>query len=405
MTEKRKALHPEYRPLANPKQLNTFLSGQGALDNRAEIAEQFGYNWHARKLDFETHFVGHLLMQATAYQSTRDHQWAAANDPLFAAHGAAVQISVSGLAAANRNRPIEPYQVLMQQVLDASAKLPHRKLRNLDKETWQGITDLLSRVDIFDATTLKLPPKLATWSQGLGRGDNNAALKLQLRLTGRSGAIKQVLLTQGTGSDSAYFEALLGDLAAQSPQIFVFDGGYWDLDTYRDIIAHKHNFVTKRGGNIKPKVLESRNIVEADLDCGYRLLEDSLVQLGDDPETEYRMLKVELTTGEQITLLTSLLELSANQVCLLYLYRWTIEIVFRWLKQLLQLDHLTSHDPVGILCQILTALIMWGLLIIAHQEGETFSPKQLWRELQAALHQAVLEFGFRLGLAQAYSTL
>ncbi len=111
----------EYRQYVNPKQFNQFLDGQGALSNRAEIADQFDYDWHARKLTFEPHFRGQVLLQATAYQSTRDQQWAAANDPLFAANGAAVQISVSGLAQANRNRPIELYVVLLQQVLDAVA--------------------------------------------------------------------------------------------------------------------------------------------------------------------------------------------------------------------------------------------------------------------------------------------
>jgi hypothetical protein len=89
------------------------------LANRDQIADRFDYDWHARKLHFDTHFQGHILMQATAYESTRDHQWAAANDPLFMANGAAVDISVSGLAQANRNRSLEPYLVLMRQVMIA----------------------------------------------------------------------------------------------------------------------------------------------------------------------------------------------------------------------------------------------------------------------------------------------
>lgn len=63
-----------------------------------QIAEQFDYDWHARKVKFDSHFRGHVLLQATAYESVRDHQWVVAHDPLFATCGAAVQISVSGLA-------------------------------------------------------------------------------------------------------------------------------------------------------------------------------------------------------------------------------------------------------------------------------------------------------------------
>lgn len=393
----------EYRQYVNPKQFDQFLDGQGALSNRAEIADQFDYDWHARKLTFEPHFRGQVLLQATAYESARDQQWAAANDPLFAACGAAVEISVSGLAQANRNRPIEPYVVLLQQVLEAVANLPHRKLRALDKETWQGITALLQRVELFDATTLTLPPKLAQWAKGVGRSESSAGLKLQLKLAGDSGAIKHLLLTPATGSDSPYFDDLLGDLAGQDGLIFVFDGGYWRLDTYQDIIKQGHDFVTKRAGNINPQVIEQLPLPQEPLSSGYTVLEDALVQLGQQ-EQPYRMLKVRLTNDKVITLLTSLLSAPADQICLLYRYRWTIEIVFRWLRQTLQLDHLLSHDPTGILRQILTALIVWGLLVIANQDTGRLSPKQLWRQLQADLHQAILEFGYRLGLAEVALT-
>ena len=121
-------LAPEYRNHMNPQQFDAFLDGDGALDNRQVVADAFDYDWHVRKLTFAPHFRGHVLMHATAYQSTLDHQWAA-NDPLFAACGAAVEISVSGLAQANRTRPLAPLQVLLQQVLDAVADLPDERRR------------------------------------------------------------------------------------------------------------------------------------------------------------------------------------------------------------------------------------------------------------------------------------
>jgi hypothetical protein len=123
--------------------------------------------------------------------------------------------------------------------------------------------------------------------------------------------------------------------------------------------------------------------------------------LGDDLDQLYRQLEVELVSGETITLLSTLLDASANHICPLYRYRWTIEIVFRWLKQLLHLDHLMSHDPTSILHQILTALIVWGLLGIANQHSDNFNPKQFWRPLYADLHQATFDSGYHLGIAEA----
>ena len=272
-------------------------------------------------------------MQATTYESTRDHQWAAQHDALFAAHGAAVDISVSGLAQANKTRPIEPYFVLMQQVLPTVAQLPHRRLRALDKTTWQGITDLLKRTDIFDATTLSLPPKLADWAPA--PADDQAAVKLQMKIDGASGHMKQILLTPATGNDSRYFDPLLGDLEAQEGKIFLFDAGYWHLETYQDIMQSGHDFVTKRAGRITPRIADERDLPQGDTASGYTVLQDAIVYLDDDEQTPYRMLRVRLTNDEEITLITSLLKRDADDICLLYRYRWTIEIVFRWLKQTL----------------------------------------------------------------------
>jgi len=51
------------------------------------------------------------------------------------------------------------------------------------------------------------------------------------------------------------------------------------------------------------------------------------------------------------------------------------------------------------------ALIVWGLLMIANQDSARLSPKQLWRQLQADIHLAVLELGYRLGFQGAMCLL
>jgi hypothetical protein len=392
-------LKPEYRSLANPRLLDKFLDGNGVLADRRDIADAFDYDWHARKLIFPIHFRGHVLLQATAYKSVHDHQSAASEDMLFAANGAGVEISVSGLAQANRNRPLEPLLVMMQSVMDAVARLPSRRLRALDQETWRGIVQLLQRTDLFDATTLILPPKLREWAAGKHEG--SSAFKLQVCLDGWRGDFKRILITPEPGNDSPYFRDLLGDLEEQEGRIFVFDGGYWKLETYHDIVESGNHFVTKRGGKTKPHLIKALPLPEEPLASQYEVLADSLVYLGDRHDRRYRMLQVRQTTGNEIVLLSSLTDCSADKICLLYRYRWTIEIVFRWLRQTLELDHLMSHDPVGVLRQLLTALIVWGLLVIANQDPTKLSPKKLWRRLMADIHQAVYEAGYRQGRLDA----
>ena len=77
-----------------------------------------------------------------------------------------------------------------------------------------------------------------------------------------------------------------------------------------------------------------------------------------------------VSTGKKMTVLTNLLWIEADKVCLLYRYRWSIGVVFRGLKDLLELDHFISRDPTGIIRQVVSALIVWGLLVLSNQGQE-----------------------------------
>ena len=257
---------------------------------------------------------------------------------------------------------------------------------------------MLGRVDLFDATTLKLPPSLSAWAQ-TDEADQ-ASFKLQMKLDDAGGHFKQILLTPAQGNDNAYFEELL-NLEQDAGRLNLFDCGYFSIDRYHEITESGNYFVTKLHSNIKPEELEARPVPEGEVAEGYRVRSDCYVLLSRDEATWYRCLHVRLSSQKEITILTNLLWLSAEQICLFYRYRWSIEVVFRWLKSLLQLDHFISRDPTGIIRQVVTALIVWGLLIIANDGGGDFSPKQLWRALQAAIHEAVFEYGRKVGWQEA----
>ena len=408
------------RSLASPSVFEEVLGGGGALSEREEWAEEAEYDKNARKLGFESHLRALVLLHTTAYESARDLTWAAEKDLLFKALGADFDISVRGLGGAMADRPIEPYWKMLGQVQAAVEELPHQHLRGVSTGEWEEITDLFGAVDLFDATQIELPPTLADWQE---TSEEKSGFKLQLKLGGRERQFKEALLTKPDGNDNDYFEDLL-DLSGEDRSekarsktsqsdreagaLYLFDCGYWSIDTYRRITESGDFFVTKLHGNIKPETACERPVPDKAADpeanaAGYRVLSDRYVRLGDDrtdrdggdPGRWYRVLTVEVSTEEEIQILTNLLWLKAEQICRLYKHRWSIEILFRWLKDRMQLDQFISRDPTGVVRQTLAALIVWGLLAIFNEGGEQFSPKKLWRKLQAAMHQALFELGRR----------
>jgi hypothetical protein len=414
------ALNDSCRSLASPSVFEEVLGGGGALSGREEWAEDADYDKNARKLDFEGHLRSLVLLHTTVYESARDLTWAAEEDLLFEALGADFDISVRGLGGAMADRPIEPYWQMFSRVQAAVEELPHQRLRGISTEEWGEIADLFGTVDLFDATQIELPPSLADWQE---TSEEKSGFKLQLKLDGRNRQFKEALLTTPDGNDNDYFSDLLGvegenpsgessekESSAEAPRgdLYLFDCGYFSIGQYHRITDTGNSFVTKLHGNIDPQPVCRRPVLESAADpnqngAGYSVLEDRLVRLGDDrtdrkggnPGRWYRVLTVEVSTEEQIEVLTNLLWLEAEQICRLYKHRWSIEIVFRWLKDRMQLDRFISRDPTGVVRQTLTALIVWGLLAIFNEGGEQFSPKKLWRKLQAAMHKALFDLGRR----------
>lgn len=387
-------LESPYRSLANPVEFENFLSGNGALSDRDAWAEAVGYDHRVRKLDFERHFRALVLLHTTDRTSGRDLSTAAREAPLFKATGSDFDISAAGLGNAMADRPIDPFWQMLTRVMEAVENLEHQRLRGIDAETWDQVTDLFAEVDLFDGTSMELPPTLCEWAE---TEPDASRMEMHLKLSGIDGRFQEAITTQPGGNGNPHFQDLL-DLEEGAGRLYVFDAVCFDIDQYHAITDTGNFFVTKLHGNIEPEAVCTRPVPDeytdagGRTDCGYAVLDDQYVRLT-GRKMWYRVLRVKVSTDETIEIVTNLLWLDAAQICRLYHHRWSIEIVFRWLKDRLQLDHFISRDPRGIIRQIVTALIVWGLLTIYNRGSTEFSPKKLLREVRQAQEMAIFTFG------------
>ena len=76
-------------------------------------------------------------------------------------------------------------------------------------------------------------------------------------------------------------------------------------------------------------------------------------------------------TGKSIRVLTTLLDVPARIIGLLYRYRWQIELFFRWLKVWANFEHLISESPNGLSLQFYVAVI--GVLLMHIRTGRQMS--------------------------------
>jgi IS5 family transposase len=392
------ALPPKRREFANPANLARLLQPLPRR-LREQVAADYQFDKWAQKVTFEPYFRMHLLLSLTRYETLHQLQEAMAEDPLFALHGARMEVSVSALARVPKQRGSGAFEELLAVVLDAVAELPHasRRARALTTATLASIQELLVRTQIVDSSTFSLPPTVAEWAK---TRENAAGFKLHLRLSGGYGGISQVEFSPAKEHDRRHLDALIE--GAQEGEIFLFDRGYQDFGLFERLTDRKVLFVSKLKRGCTIEEVERQEIGEI-TPSGYVVLRERRVRLGaGDKQTqnEYRLLEVLTPEGEKATLVTNAWDLTAAQVCALYRYRWTIEILFRWLKHTLGLKHLISTNRAGVTIQVVMALLVYSLLVL-YQEGEqNWTPRRWLMKTQFLLHWTLIEYGYWLAHAQ-----
>lgn len=163
----------------------------------------------------------------------------------------------------------------------------------------------------------------------------------------------------------------------EAGRCYVNDGGYADRKLFDDIHAAASSYVTRVRDDSVFDVVEERLLSDAALAAG--VVRDAIVKPGgaDAPPMNHgvRAIAVQVEPhprrtrkdggrkqSDLITLYTDLLDLPAELVALIYRYRYTVELFFRILKQLLGLRHLIGQREQAIDIQVYCALIVCLLI-------------------------------------------
>ncbi len=405
---KRRKVAGPLQAFVGPHTLGQALDQAVPPARRQAIAEQSGYDAQAQKLTFAP-YLRALLVRQIEGGSLHDLQAGMARDPLYQAHGAQLEISVPGLSKANAQRSPQPFWDVLAEVMAVVDTLPQavrmgrsKPLGAATPKQLREIGQLLERTHIFDGTTVEFPAQIAQWARTPTKQER-AGIKVQLRLRAGYGGLDRVMVTGGKGNDNPYFRAML-DLEMAAPgQVYLFDTGYCKLATYDAMREHGSDLVTILHESITVEVVEDRAVATPTTAQGYTIHRDQLVRLGTGKTRssyQWRLIDATDTQGQRRTILTSLLDETAERITQLRAYRWTIEIVFRWLKRVLQLDTLISYSPGGIAMQVAVALITYGLMLLYHAGG-ALSLKALQRRVKRALHEALFAAGVAEGERRA----
>jgi hypothetical protein len=161
-------------------------------------------------------------------------------------------------------------------------------------------------------------------------------------------------------------EAKTASLSITAGAIHLYDRGIFSFDLIQAHVTGAADFVMRfrEPGERTPNLetTEARELTQDARDAG--VTTDRLVRF--TGSTHRKPLGVVLrevvivpedNPKEPVYLLTTLLELDASTIGLLYRNRWQVELFFRWLKCYARFDHLISHSREGVLLSFYVAVV------------------------------------------------
>jgi putative transposase len=149
---------------------------------------------------------------------------------------------------------------------------------------------------------------------------------------------------------------------------YVFDKGYCRFDWWKKINDCGALFVTRAKVSMRLRAIRHRSLRKRKAD-GFKILADDEVVLASKGDSRLpiplRRIKIRRQNGGVITLLTNDLDRTAIEIAALYKSRWQIELLFRWIKQHLDIRRFLGVTDNAIRLQVLAAMIAYLLLRIA----------------------------------------
>ena len=180
------------------------------------------------------------------------------------------------------------------------------------------------------------------------------------------------------------------------------DRGYFDKKLLERIVAIASSYVFRMLENIQPEIIEQRPLSEAAIADG--VVSDAVVRMeGMTHLTRLIIVKADvhskrtrngyIDSSGQMMLLCNDLSLAPELISLLYRYRWTIEVFFKFFKQMLGCRHLISQRKNGVEIQIYCAMIACMLLnlLTGIKPAKAVMEILMWQMLGFADEQDVLK--------------
>ena len=223
----------------------------------------------------------------------------------------------------------------------------------------------------FDSTMVAVSSKLVDWGMKVGHKTNKKQLKYTVGMRGSFPCHVEIFKDQQSLSEDKTIPEAILSYQYNKEGIIVFDRGVSSRKAYAKFINEDLRFVTRVNTNIVYKELRKNKILKRN-NSGIIIKQDITVILKDRNgvwmEKPLRLIKANIIESKkEIYFLTNIEDMSSGEIAFIYKQRWDIEVLFKFLKQELNLSHLVSRTENGIRVMVYMTFIL-AILIIAYKK-------------------------------------
>jgi IS4 transposase len=298
------------------------------------------------------HLIAMVTGQLAGVTSLRELEVTLNSHPECHYHLHTKNVKRSTLSDANNNRDFSIFRDITHSVIPLLSK-QKKALNNF--------------LTVLDASPLQLNGRGHDWANATLSRAHNKGLKLHVQYNHSEDYIEYVEVDNATLNDITVAQRL----SLEANRIYVFDKGYCDYNWWKEIADKGSTFVTRLKKNASYTIEKSFEIARNDK--GF-ILKDQIITLSNrHPRAKkvnelagisLRLVEIKHPSGKDapFIIITNDLKASAQCIASWYKERWSIELLFKWLKQNLKIKRFMGESRNAIMIQIFVALISYILL-------------------------------------------
>lgn len=306
------------------------------------ILSEFGYVETARKCTVPI-LISYLIGAAT-------NEWKSLR------HAADVGPS-NGLVSVNHSSLSKHLKALDYGIIKRIFEVIVRKLNRAARRQLKMPKTLLA----VDSTTITVGKTRLPWAVYHGE---RSGIKLHVSFTNETSMPLKVVETTGLKHDGP-----IGEFLEDKRFILVCDRAYFSIDKVDRYLKEHQHFVLRLKDNVQ---LNRKKSLQGSRTNDSNVTADFTCTLGTSQKQtkkRHRVVQFMDHEGKEIRVVTSLMNITAEEIAKMYKSRWAIESFFRWIKQNLNVPVLFGTTKNAVFNQLFAALIAYVCLKFLHTQG------------------------------------